>query len=75
MKSVLTTVIVLAATSAASASDTKTTLANPAATFCIENGGTYQLSKDENGNAVGICILADGTEVDAWDYIRAHFKD
>ena len=75
MKTTLTTLIVAASASAALAADTKTTLANPAATFCIENGGTYQLSKDEAGNAVGICILADGTKVDAWDYIRAHFKD
>ncbi|WP_164658046.1 DUF333 domain-containing protein [Tropicibacter sp. Alg240-R139] len=75
MKSALTTLIVLAAASTALASETKTTLANPAATFCIENGGTYQLGKDENGNSVGYCILSDGQKVDAWDYIRAHFKD
>jgi putative hemolysin len=75
MKRALTTLISLAAATTAFATETKTTLANPAATFCIENGGTYQLSKDESGNAVGICILADGSKVDAWDYIRAHFKD
>lgn len=75
MKSTVTTLMILASATAALASETKTTLANPAATFCVENGGTYQLSKDEDGNAVGFCILADGTKVDAWDYIRAHFKD
>ncbi|NOC43977.1 DUF333 domain-containing protein [Ruegeria atlantica] len=47
---------------------------NPAATFCIENDGTYQLRKNEDGSVYGVCILKDGTEVDAWDYLRSHFE-
>ena len=45
-------------------------IANPSATFCIEQGGTYDIRKDENGGAYGMCILADGTEVNAWEYYR-----
>ncbi len=45
-------------------------IANPSATFCIEQGGTYDIRKDEDGGAYGMCILADGTEVNAWEYYR-----
>ncbi|WP_171120467.1 MULTISPECIES: DUF333 domain-containing protein [unclassified Ruegeria] len=44
-------------------------LANPAATFCVESGGTYEIRDGADGQT-GICKLADGQEVDAWDYFR-----
>ena len=47
-----------------------TALPNPAAVFCVENGGTYEIRRAGNGSEIGICILADGTEVDAWAYFR-----
>ncbi|WP_367397076.1 MULTISPECIES: putative hemolysin [Ruegeria] len=71
--SIVLTGCLLAATAAA-AEGTKTSMPNPAATFCIENDGTYQLRKNEDGSVYGICILKDGTEVDAWDYLRSHFE-
>ncbi len=46
-----------------------TELANPAATFCVESGGTYEIRDGSNGQT-GVCILADGREVDAWEYFR-----
>lgn len=48
---------------------TKPQLANPSASFCTESGGTYEI-RDGDGGKDGICILADGTEVNAWDYFR-----
>jgi predicted amidohydrolase YtcJ/putative hemolysin len=45
-------------------------VANPAATFCIESGGTYKTVTEAAGER-GICVLPDGKEVDAWDYFRA----
>jgi len=44
-------------------------LPNPAAQFCVEEGGTYSIVEEETGQR-GICILADGSEVDAWDHFR-----
>lgn len=44
-------------------------LANPAATFCVESGGAYETRQTQAG-AVGICILPDGREMDAWTYFR-----
>ncbi len=71
---VLSIVAVLAATNA-SAQTTKTSMANPAATFCLENDGEYQIRKNADGSEYGVCILSDGTEVDAWDYLRSHFEN
>lgn len=47
-----------------------TVLPNPAATFCVENGGSYEIHRAAEGSESGVCILADGAEVDAWDYFQ-----
>ena len=49
-------------------SDT-TGIANPASTFCVEQGGTVEIV-DENGGQVGYCNLPDGTRVEEWEYFR-----
>jgi putative hemolysin len=38
-------------------------IANPAAVFCAEQGG-------ETVGPEPMCVLPDGTEVDAWEYFR-----
>ena len=40
-------------------------LANPAAVFCGERGGEYQLG-------TGQCQLRDGRTIDSWEYFRTH---
>ncbi|MFA5614419.1 MAG: DUF333 domain-containing protein [Methanoculleus sp.] len=45
-------------------------IANPAAAWCIEQGHTYEIRKNSDGSEYGVCIFANGTEVDAWDYYR-----
>ncbi|WP_170460460.1 putative hemolysin [Ruegeria arenilitoris] len=72
---VLTAAVSLAISGSFAHATTKTTMANPAATFCIENGGEYQIRKNSDGSEYGVCILEDGTEVDAWDYLRSHFEN
>lgn len=42
---------------------------NPAALFCVEQGGSYTIL-DEPGGQRGHCLLVDGRKVDAWDYFR-----
>jgi len=44
-------------------------LANPAAVFCVEQGGRFEI-RDADAGSQGFCILPDGTEVDAWTYFR-----
>ena len=41
----------------------KTKTANPAATYCMAIGGSYNLE-------TSTCLLADGSEVDAWALLR-----
>ena len=49
-----------------------TQIANPAAEYCVAQGGTINIVKDEEWNESGMCKLADGTEVDEWEYFRAN---
>lgn len=42
-----------------------TNMANPAAVYCVEQGGEYNLQDSR-------CTLADGSVVNAWDYYYAH---
>ena len=48
---------------------------NPAAAYCEEQGGTVSIVKDAEGNEAGMCKLADGTEVDEWEYYRANHQE
>ena len=45
---------------------------NPASVYCEAQGWTVNSVKDEEGNESGMCKLADGTEVDEWEYYRAN---
>ena len=43
---------------------------NPAAVFCVDNGGTLEIRRDTEGNEYGYCIFPDGSECDEWAYYR-----
>jgi hypothetical protein len=45
-------------------------IANPASTFCVEQGGTLEIV-DETDGQVGYCNLPDGTRVEEWEYFRS----
>ncbi len=45
------------------------TLPNPAAQFCTEEGGRYDIREGDKG-MVGVCVMSDGTEYDAWSLYR-----
>lgn len=44
-------------------------LPNPAAQFCVDEGGTYRIVQETSGER-GLCLLPDGREVDAWTHFR-----
>jgi uncharacterized protein len=50
------------------------TLPNPSAAFCIENGGKYEIRQAADGSQSSVCILPDGSEVDAWQFFREKNK-
>jgi len=54
---------------------TVVTIANPASVYCEEQGGTLTIVEDAEGNQSGMCKLADGTEVEEWEYYRANHKE
>ncbi|MGI1661858.1 putative hemolysin [Palleronia sp. KMU-117] len=62
--------LALAGASACSVQSDQAELANPAATFCVAQGGTYALSQPDGSG--GTCTLPDGSVVDVWDYYRAN---
>lgn len=57
------------------ADDSDVGVPNPASVFCEEQGGTVRIETAEDGSQVGICVLADGAEVDEWEYYRANTPD
>ena len=43
-------------------------IANPAAAGRTEQGHTYEIRKTPDGSEYGVCIFANGTEIDAWGH-------
>jgi len=43
-------------------------IANPASTFCVENGGTLEIITNEEGAQVGICKFSNGLTCEEWDF-------
>ena len=57
------------------ATEETTQIANPASEYCVAQWGTVNIVKDEEGNESGMCKLADGTEVEEWEYYRANHPE
>jgi len=47
-----------------------TQIANPSATFCVEQGYKYEIRTDANGSQDGYCIFSEQEECEAWAYFR-----
>jgi len=45
-------------------------MANPAAVYCEEQGGDYDVRSDADGNQYGVCVFDDGSECDGWAFYR-----
>jgi putative hemolysin len=50
-----------------------TTIANPAATFCVEQGGKSEIKTNEDGSQSGICVI-NGQEYNDWEYLGNNQK-
>lgn len=44
-------------------------MANPASVYCAKLGGKTRIEKTAAGER-GICVLANGTEIDEWELFR-----
>lgn len=52
-----------------SGAQAQTSVANPAAVYCMELGGVYVIRKSTYGQT-GFCQMPDGVERDAWQVFR-----
>lgn len=50
--------------------DGTTGIANPASVYCVDQGGTVEIETAADGAQTSICVLADGTRIDEWEYFR-----
>jgi putative hemolysin/predicted secreted protein len=58
----------------ASAGAPGSSIANPASTFCVQNGGKLEIRKDAKGGEVGYCIFPDKSECEEWAFMRGECK-
>jgi hypothetical protein len=45
-------------------------IANPSAVYCEEQNLTYEIRTNPDSSQSGVCIMANGTECDGWEYYR-----
>ena len=50
-------------------------IANPASTYCVEQGWEVVIKEDADWAQSGVCKLKDGTEVEEWEYYRANHTE
>lgn len=50
--------------------ETTTGIANPASTFCVDQGYKVEIRKDDEGNEYGVCIINENNECDEWKFYR-----
>jgi putative hemolysin len=62
--------LVLAGCASSPLGDKPAGLANPASTYCVEQGGTVELRAEVKGQ-VGYCHLSDGRVIEEWTYFRS----
>ncbi|MDD3102212.1 MAG: DUF333 domain-containing protein [Patescibacteria group bacterium] len=54
-------------------SQSQTGMVNPASKYCVEQNGTLEIRKNEAGE-YGVCVFANGTECDEWEFFRGECK-
>jgi putative hemolysin len=45
-------------------------IANPASTYCAEQGGASEIRTAEDGSQSGVCTFPDGSECEEWAFFR-----
>ncbi|AXY02645.1 MULTISPECIES: putative hemolysin [Vibrio] len=57
----------------ATRSNEYTSAANPAAVYCVQQGGELE-TVTENGERVTYCLLSENERVEQWEYYRRNHK-
>jgi putative hemolysin len=58
----------------ATRSNEYTSAANPAAVYCVQQGGELD-TMTENGERVTYCLLSENERVEQWEYYRKNHKE
>ncbi|MBN2006528.1 MAG: DUF333 domain-containing protein [Anaerolineae bacterium] len=66
--------VLTACTSGQSTPTAQANIANPASTYCAQNGGKLELRSEPTGAVTGICVFPDGSECEEWAYSRGECK-
>jgi len=45
-------------------------MANPASTYCQEQGGKVDIRTAADGSQAGVCVFPNGSECDEWAFFR-----
>jgi len=45
-------------------------IANPASTYCVEQGGASEIRTAEDGSQSGVCVFPDGSACEEWAFFR-----
>jgi putative hemolysin len=69
-RGVAVAILVAVALPGCQADEPEPAVANPASTYCEEQGGTLEIREDAEGNQVGWCVFDDGSECEEWAYYR-----
>jgi putative hemolysin len=48
--------------------------ANPAAAYCVQQGGQSKIVTDQAGNQAGVCVFPDGSQCDEWAFYRGECR-
>lgn len=48
-----------------------TSIANPAAVYCVQNNGELE-TVSEDGKRVTYCVISEQEKTEQWEYYRAH---
>ncbi|HDM8191176.1 TPA: DUF333 domain-containing protein [Vibrio harveyi] len=58
----------------ATRSNEYTSAANPAAVYCVQQGGELD-TVTENGERITYCLLSENERVEQWEYYRKNHKE
>lgn len=68
--SIIGSALILSACLSSQNDEPQASMANPASTYCIEQGGESILKMSKSGDQYGVCRFSNGREIEEWQYYR-----
>ncbi|MGL4673360.1 MAG: putative hemolysin [Wohlfahrtiimonas sp.] len=71
---ILSCTVVLSGCLSSQNDESQVGMANPASTYCIEQGGESILKMSKSGDQYGVCHFSNGREIEEWKYYRENHQ-